>query len=199
MTGVRNNTPNTPSATTQRISAILGKYKSLKESFLKIILVAVEMATINKNSPIPTTGPTATKTTDRAAGRNIPNPLSPISCLIAAMIPAAPGRRRRRTIVFGGTPALTAPLIAYLRKLKRQRDPNFCSFNILLKGSVVSSVFWVRSVLGISVGIGISVTCGVRVAEGEAVGVILAYETPTGKTAIITKKKEIKRVFFINE
>jgi hypothetical protein len=199
MTGVRNNTPRTPSETTQRISAILGKYKSLNLSFLRIILVAVEIATINTKSPIPTTGPTATKTTDRAAGKKIPKPLRPISCLTAAMIPAAPGRRSRRTIVFGGTPALTAPFIEYLRKLKGKIEPNFCSFNIRLKGSVVSSVFWVRSVLGTKVGIGISVAKGASVAEGEAVGVILAKDVLTEKMAIKTKKINIERVFFINE
>jgi len=104
---------------------ILGKYCSLTLSFRRIILIAVETVTMIRKSTIPTIGPVATKTTERAAGRQIPNPRMPMTFLENAITKATMGRRRRSTSVLAGTPEATLDLIAYLTGLNGQTFPNF--------------------------------------------------------------------------
>jgi hypothetical protein len=73
--------------------------------------------TITKKRPIPAIGPVATNEVARAAGKNIPNPLIPITFRLNAITKATTGNRRRRTIVFSGTPEAIARSIAYLTGL----------------------------------------------------------------------------------
>ena len=103
--------------------------------------VAVETATMIKNSPMPVVGPVATKTTDNAAGRKIPKPLIPMTFLEKAIIKATSGNRRSKTIVFAGTPAETAPLTAYLMGFPGQTGPRDWDFKIDSNGPKTSSVF----------------------------------------------------------
>jgi hypothetical protein len=107
-------------------------------SFLRAKRTKVETTTIIKKSPIPIAGPVATKTTERAAGRKIPNPLIPTIFLENAITKVIIGRRSRSTIVLAGTPAATAPRIAYLTGFPGQTEPNVCDFRIFSKGPRVS-------------------------------------------------------------
>jgi hypothetical protein len=81
------------------------------------------MTTITRKRPIPTTGPVATKTTERAAGRKIPNPLIPTTFLENAITKVTIGKSNRSTKVFAGTPEATAPRIAYLTGLSGHIGP----------------------------------------------------------------------------
>lgn len=107
---------------------------------------------MTKKSPIPTTGPIATKVTDKAAGSKIPKPRIPIKCLVAAIKKATPGKSSKSTIVLGGTPAATDSRIAYFKGFDGKNGPSFCSYKSFFKGSIVLSVFWVKS--GLTTGVG---------------------------------------------
>lgn len=122
MTGAKNKMPRTPRTTTQRIKAMRGRYWSLTRVLRKNKRVRVDRPTINKNRPMPTIGPVATKTTARAAGKNMPKPRMPMICRAAAMKAATSGNNKRRTIVLAGTPALTAWRMAYLTGLAGQGE-----------------------------------------------------------------------------
>lgn len=124
MMGARNKVNKTPPTAIHKISAILGKYWSLSLNFLKRSLAPVETRTITIKRPMPTTGPIAEKTIAKEAGKKIPKPLKPTMCLAAAIIETTKGRRRRRTIVFGGTPALTELRMAYLTGLNGRTGPS---------------------------------------------------------------------------
>ncbi len=79
ITGDAKRIKRTDKETDQIIMAILGKYCNLIFNLRKVSLTKVEIMVIIKNKPIPTIGPVATKTTDNAAGKNIPKPRIPIS------------------------------------------------------------------------------------------------------------------------
>ncbi len=118
---------------------------------------------------MPIIGPIATNTTASEAGKKIPKPRSPTTCLAAAITAAIKGKRRRSTIVFGGTPASTAPRIAYLIGLKGNTGPKTCSRKSISKGSTVSSVSWVKSGLGVGVDSGVGATSASLVAAALSV------------------------------
>ena len=98
----------TPTATPHNIKAMRGKYCSLSLSLRKRSRIKVETATIIKKSPIPITGPVATKLTARAAGKKIPNPLIPTTLREKAIINAINGNKRSSIIVDSGTPETIA-------------------------------------------------------------------------------------------
>ena len=133
------------------------------------------MVTMTRKSPMPTTGPMATKVTANAAGKKIPKPLIPIMCLAAAITEATTGRSSKRTMVLAGTPASTAERIAYLIGFNGQTGPNFCSSSSFSKGPRVSSVFWVIS--GLAVASGAAVGVALALAVGVGVGVFANKET----------------------
>jgi len=134
-----------------------------------VIRAVVETKTITKKSPIPTIGPVATNTTDKAAGKNIPNPLSPTRWRAPAMSAATPGSKSSKTIVLGGTPAATAPLIAYFTGLLGKGDPNCCSSRSFFKGSTVLGDSTVKSVRVSGVRVTRSITVDDAVAESNSV------------------------------
>lgn len=181
--GAENKTAKTPITTAQRIRAILGRYRSFTLSFLKTILTKVEIATMRRNKSIPTIGPIATKTTERAAGRKIPKPLIPMIFLVTAITKAEIGRSSKSTIVFAGTPAPTAPLMAYLTGLKRA-DPKTCSLRSFSKGPKVWGIFWVKSgtITGVDVG------TSVGVANGLGEGLTLTAKDNPGLKRVARKK-----------
>jgi hypothetical protein len=173
--GAVNKSPNTPITTAQRIKDILGKYWSFTLNRLKSIRTIVETAIIRTKRPIPTTGPVATKTTDKAAGRNIPNPLIPTTFLEKAITKVTIGRSSNKTIVFAGTPAATAPRIAYLTGLYGQTGPRNWEPSMDSKGPKVSSVFWVMSGTGVGAGVITGVALAVASGEGVKVGRTLVW------------------------
>ena len=115
--GVKNKIPKTVIAIKNMSIAIRGRYCSLIFTFRKNNLTNVETAVITMKTEIPKTGPIAKNTIDKAAGKKIPNPRSPIKCLAAAMSVAIPGSSSSKTIVFGGTPALTDCFTECFKKL----------------------------------------------------------------------------------
>src|SRR5258706_820500 len=138
----------------------------------------VETTTIIRKSPIPTIGPVATNTTDKAAGRKIPNPRIPTTFLVKAITKVIIGKRSKSTIVFTGTPEPTAPLIAYLMGLYGQTEINCCDIIRVSKGPKVSSLFRVMS--GTVVGVAVATTVALAEADGNGLvlGVVLAKTCP---------------------
>jgi len=152
-------------------------------------LTTKETEIIRVKRPIPKKGPVAIKTTDKAAGKNIPKPLRPIRCLEAAITVAITGRRSSKTMVLAGTPASTDPLIAYLRGFVGQTGPSSCLAKSSSKGPSVSWVFWVKS--GTGEGTGSMVGVADAVAVGERVGLAAETDPVRAKNTINDSNKLI--------
>ncbi len=195
ITGAKNKIPNTPTTTAQRINDILGKYCSFILNLLRTIRTIVDTATIIRNSPIPTTGPVATNTTESAAGRKIPKPLIPTTLREKAIIKVTIGKSSSNTMVLAGTPVPTAPRMAYLMGLNGQILPNTWFSSISSSGPRDSVLFWVIST-GTSTGVEVGEAEIVAVADSEATGsgVIVFATTDTGlsklKPKTMTNNKE---------
>ncbi|KKR40613.1 MAG: hypothetical protein UT76_C0041G0007, partial [Candidatus Woesebacteria bacterium GW2011_GWB1_40_12] len=96
------------------------------------------------------------------------------------------GKRRRRTNVFAGTPASTAPLIAYLTGLNGQTASKFCSSKSFSRGPNDSVLFCVISTGG-TPGVGSKVAVGVGLSDG------LGVTAETGRKPDEAKRMTIKK------